>query len=167
MPSIVDEFHALHDISWYGSAYLMTSAAMQLPWGKAYTILPIHKCFLAGILIFEIGSIICAVAPSSTVLIIGRAIAGCGAAGSEAGSVKYVLLLLIFSDMDLCFERLTKYTVSLPISSLCTNDQYSMAALMCYWAAYQYSVRPLAAFSQQSYLGVGASVSIPSSDCHA
>lgn len=41
---------------------------------------------LAAIVIFEIGSIICAAAPNSTTLIIGRAIAGLGAAGIFPGS---------------------------------------------------------------------------------
>jgi MFS family permease len=38
-------------------------------------------------LIFEIGSLICAVAPSSTVLIVGRAIAGIGVAGIFSGAM--------------------------------------------------------------------------------
>jgi MFS family permease len=41
---------------------------------------------LVAILIFEIGSLICAVAPSSVALIVGRAIAGLGAAGVNTGS---------------------------------------------------------------------------------
>lgn len=43
--------------------------------------------FLVAILIFEIGSLICAVAPSSTVLIVGRAIAGIGVAGIFSGAM--------------------------------------------------------------------------------
>lgn len=43
--------------------------------------------FLAAIFIFEIGSLICAVAPSSTVLIVGRAIAGIGVAGIFSGAM--------------------------------------------------------------------------------
>lgn len=43
--------------------------------------------FLVAILIFEIGSLICAVASSSTVLIVGRAIAGIGVAGIFSGAM--------------------------------------------------------------------------------
>jgi hypothetical protein len=43
--------------------------------------------FLVAVAIFEIGSLICAVAPSSTALIIGRAIAGIGVAGIFSGAM--------------------------------------------------------------------------------
>jgi MFS family permease len=41
---------------------------------------------LASIFIFEVGSLICAVANNSTTLIVGRAIAGMGGAGIASGS---------------------------------------------------------------------------------
>ena len=58
---------------------------MQLIFGKLYTFYPSKWVFLAGLLIFEIGSLICAVAPTSNALIIGRCIAGLGGAGLLAG----------------------------------------------------------------------------------
>ena len=42
--------------------------------------------FLSGLFVFELGSLICGVAPSSKVLIVGRAIAGTGSAGIVTGS---------------------------------------------------------------------------------
>ena len=42
--------------------------------------------FLSGILIFEVGSLICGVARGSKVLIVGRAIAGTGSAGILTGA---------------------------------------------------------------------------------
>lgn len=41
--------------------------------------------FVVAVAIFEIGSLICAVAPSSTAFIVGRAIAGVGGAGVSSG----------------------------------------------------------------------------------
>jgi MFS family permease len=41
---------------------------------------------LSSIFIFEVGSLICAVANNSTTLIVGRAIAGMGGAGIASGS---------------------------------------------------------------------------------
>ena len=38
------------------------------------------------VIIFELGSIVCAAAPSSHVLIVGRAITGIGAAGTNVGA---------------------------------------------------------------------------------
>jgi predicted MFS family arabinose efflux permease len=53
-----------------------------LPVGRFLTIAPPKHVFLASIAVFEIGSLMCALAPSLGVLIAGRAISGCGAAGS-------------------------------------------------------------------------------------
>lgn len=43
--------------------------------------------FLLAIGIFELGSLVCGVAPTSTALIIGRAIAGLGSAGISSGAI--------------------------------------------------------------------------------
>ncbi|KAG5216428.1 MFS domain-containing protein [Trichophyton interdigitale] len=76
IPKITDQFHALEDIGWYGSSYLLTICAFQLIFGKIYTFFPVKWVFLIAITIFEIGSAICGAAPNSTALIIGRAVAG-------------------------------------------------------------------------------------------
>jgi predicted MFS family arabinose efflux permease len=47
----------------------------------------IKGTFLTAITLFEIGSLICGVAPSSKALIIGRAIAGVGVGGIFSGAV--------------------------------------------------------------------------------
>ncbi|KAF2877969.1 major facilitator superfamily domain-containing protein [Massariosphaeria phaeospora] len=87
VPRITDSFHALGDIAWWTSAYLLTSASLQLSYGRLYTLFSIKIVYLLAITIFCIGSLICATAPTSIALIIGRAIAGCGAAGIMSGSV--------------------------------------------------------------------------------
>src|ERR1700750_780663 len=55
--------------------------------GKLYTFYSIKWVFLAAIFIFEIGSLLCGVAPNSTALIIGRAVAGLGSAGIFSGAI--------------------------------------------------------------------------------
>lgn len=67
-------------------AYLLTTAGFQLVFGKLYTFFSIRWVFLAAIVIFELGSLVCGVAPSSTALIVGRAIAGLGSAGIFSGA---------------------------------------------------------------------------------
>ena len=64
----------------------MTNGGFQSTWGKAYKYFSLKSTFLASIFVFEVGSLICAVAPSSTVLILGRAIAGLGASGIGTGA---------------------------------------------------------------------------------
>jgi MFS family permease len=51
-----------------------------------YTLFDVKWTFLHSIAIFELGSLVCAVAPNSTALIIGRAIAGWGSAGILTGA---------------------------------------------------------------------------------
>lgn len=87
IPRITDDFHALDDIAWYGSAYLLTSCSFQLLYGRIYTFYSPKWVFLVAILIFEIGSAICGAAPSSTSFIIGRAIAGLGSCGIFSGAI--------------------------------------------------------------------------------
>ncbi|KAJ5579716.1 MFS toxin efflux pump (AflT) [Penicillium hispanicum] len=59
--------------------------------------------FLAAILIFEAGSLICAVAPSSTVLIVGRAIAGIGVAGIFSGALVIISMTVPLTKRPLIF----------------------------------------------------------------
>jgi MFS family permease len=85
IPKITDQFRQLNDISWYGSAYFLTIGAFQSQWGKIYKYFPLKTSFLVAIFIFELGSLVCAVAPNSTTLIVGRAISGVGASGIVPG----------------------------------------------------------------------------------
>lgn len=64
----------------------MTLGGFQSAWGKAYKYFALKTSFLLSIFIFELGSLICGVAPNSTALIVGRAIAGLGAAGIGSGA---------------------------------------------------------------------------------
>jgi hypothetical protein len=86
IPRITDQFHSLDQVGWYGSAFFLTLASFQSTWGKAYKYFPLKTSFLISILIFEIGSLVCAVAKNSTTLIVGRAIAGAGGAGIASGA---------------------------------------------------------------------------------
>ncbi|KAK5658361.1 hypothetical protein OQA88_2337 [Cercophora sp. LCS_1] len=87
IPKITSDFNSLPDIGWYGSAYMLTSCCFQLIFGKLYAELDIKWLFLFALAIFEVGSIICAAAPNSAALIIGRAVAGIGAAGILTGAL--------------------------------------------------------------------------------
>ncbi|KUJ18298.1 MFS general substrate transporter [Mollisia scopiformis] len=86
IPKITDEFHGLDLVGWYGSAFFLTVGAFQSVWGKGYKYFPLKITFLISIFIFELGSLICGVAPNSTALIVGRAIAGLGGAGIASGA---------------------------------------------------------------------------------
>ncbi|KAI0847158.1 MFS general substrate transporter [Daldinia vernicosa] len=98
-PSISDDFQKLSDVGWYGSGYLLTTAAFQLFYGRVYANFSIKYTFLAAISIFELGSLVCGLAPTSTALIVGRAIAGLGGAGITSGA-----MIIIASSVPLRFR---------------------------------------------------------------
>ncbi|KAJ7284548.1 MFS transporter [Mycena rebaudengoi] len=87
IPKITDQFQSLDDVGWYGSSYLLATAATQLLFGKFYTFLPIKWVYIAAVTIFEVGSALCGAAPNSEALIVGRAIAGLGSAGIFTGAL--------------------------------------------------------------------------------
>ncbi|KAI3337519.1 putative gliotoxin efflux pump [Xylariaceae sp. AK1471] len=86
IPAITADFNSFADVGWYGSAFFLADAAFQSPWAKAYKYFDLKWVFLATIFFFEIGCLIAALSPSSTVLIVGRTIQGGGAAGILLGS---------------------------------------------------------------------------------
>ncbi|KAI1078102.1 major facilitator superfamily domain-containing protein [Whalleya microplaca] len=85
--AITAQFGSVKDIGWYGSSYLLTSTALQPLYGKIHRIFDIKYSFLSAVALFELGSLVCAMAPSSTAFIIGRAIAGMGTAGLFCGAI--------------------------------------------------------------------------------
>ncbi|KAF4626230.1 hypothetical protein G7Y89_g11933 [Cudoniella acicularis] len=90
IPKITDEFHGLNDVSWYAAAYFMTFGAVQTSAGKIYKYYNLKWSFLMSMLIFEVGSLICGIAPNSKALVVGRAIAGLGGAGLSVGGTSIV-----------------------------------------------------------------------------
>ncbi|TIA82677.1 MFS general substrate transporter [Aureobasidium pullulans] len=101
VPYVTAEFKSAGDTAWYGSAYTLATCALQPIAGKLYAKFPIKPpevmltffvktMFLIFMAIFEIGSLVCATAPNAVGLIVGRAIAGAGAAGCTTGSFSIV-----------------------------------------------------------------------------
>ncbi|KAI9778732.1 MAG: hypothetical protein M1839_007963 [Geoglossum umbratile] len=93
IPRITDHFKSISDIGWYGSAYFLTTTALQPTFGKIYKQFSVKTTFLVAIGLFELGSLLCGAAPTSTALIIGRAIAGVGVGGIFSGA----LVILAYS----------------------------------------------------------------------
>nr|ADY16699.1 TqaJ [Penicillium aethiopicum] len=94
IPKITSEFDSLADMGWYGSAYMLTTCAVTLIFGKLYTLYSIKWTFMTALALFEFGSLICGVTPTSTGLIIGRALAGVGAGGLFSGAMLVIANLV-------------------------------------------------------------------------
>lgn len=84
---MTNEFNSLGDIGWYGSAYMITGCAFQLTYGRIYTFYSPKWVFFSSVAFFELGSLVCGVAPSSNAFIVGRAIAGLGSSGILGGTI--------------------------------------------------------------------------------
>jgi EmrB/QacA subfamily drug resistance transporter len=91
IPEITNQFHSLGDVGWYGSAYMLTSCGFILLYGRLYTFFSTKMIFLTAVSLFEVGSAVCGAASSSTILIVGRAIAGIGASGIFTGAILIIL----------------------------------------------------------------------------
>ncbi|KAJ9296564.1 hypothetical protein DTO271G3_5262 [Paecilomyces variotii] len=93
IPKITSQFNSLEDVAWYGSAYTISShhsldsATLQPLTGKFYTYFSSKWTFISFFSLFELGSLICGVATSSKMLIVGRAVAGMGSSGMLNGAL--------------------------------------------------------------------------------
>jgi hypothetical protein len=90
IPRITTVFDSLGDVGWYGSSYLLTTTSLQPSFGKIYTYFDVKFTYLFALIIFEVGSIICAAATSSPMFIVGRAVAGAGAAALFSGGMNII-----------------------------------------------------------------------------
>lgn len=90
IPRITTAFDSLDDVGWYGSSYLLTTTSLQPSFGKVYSHFNIKWTYLSALVIFELGSILCATAKNSVMLICGRAVAGAGAAALFSGGMTII-----------------------------------------------------------------------------
>ncbi|GBE78990.1 Efflux pump roqT [Sparassis crispa] len=81
LPRIASQFDKLSQSAWVTTSYLLTFAGLMLFQGQLLTLAPAKYIYLCSLIVFGIGSLICAVARSFPVLIFGRAVAGTGGAG--------------------------------------------------------------------------------------
>lgn len=101
--AITAQFDGTKDIGWYGSAYLLTTTALQPLYGKLYDSFSVKTIFLIAVAIFELGSLVCATAPTSTAFIVGRAVAGMGTSGLFSGSIVIMAYTLPLARRPLAF----------------------------------------------------------------
>lgn len=67
------------------SQSLLATSATLLVYGQLYTFFSMKKLYISSFFVFTIAGVVSAVAPSSIVFIIGRALSGLGSAGIFAG----------------------------------------------------------------------------------
>jgi EmrB/QacA subfamily drug resistance transporter len=93
LPSIrLDLGASISGIQWAQNIYLLALAAMVTTLGRIGDVVGRRLVFAAGLIVFSLGSITCAVADSIAVLVVGRAIQGVGAAAMLALSLAIATL---------------------------------------------------------------------------
>ncbi|AZI43499.1 MFS transporter [Deinococcus psychrotolerans] len=90
MPTVIRELGGQHLYALPFAVYLLTSTITSPLWGRASDLLGRKRLYLAGIIIFLLGSMLCGVAGSMTALIAARALQGIG-----AGSVQTLTFTLV------------------------------------------------------------------------
>jgi len=81
LPTLMRYFHSpMHDTEWVVLSYLLTITATLLFWGHLGDRLGRGRVYGAGMLLFALASLSCAVSPGLTILILSRFCQGLGAA---------------------------------------------------------------------------------------
>ena len=81
LKSIAIDLHAgVSAMQWVIDAYNLVYASLLLTGGTLGDLYGRRRIFVTGIALFAMGTLICALAPSATVLILGRIVSGLGAA---------------------------------------------------------------------------------------
>jgi EmrB/QacA subfamily drug resistance transporter len=83
-------------LAWVVNAYLLTFGGFLLLSGRLGDLLGNRRVFLGGVVSFTVASVACGLAPSSELLVLGRAIQGLG--GAAVSAVALSLIMGLFSD---------------------------------------------------------------------
>ncbi|KAG0304507.1 hypothetical protein BGZ97_001443 [Linnemannia gamsii] len=90
---IANEFNALNQVPWVGTAYLLTSTAFQPLYGRFSDIFGRKATFLFAIVVFLIGSALCGASQNMTMMIVSRGLSGIGAGGIMS------MVMIIITDL--------------------------------------------------------------------
>jgi EmrB/QacA subfamily drug resistance transporter len=70
----------LDDLQWGLNSYMLAFAALIVAAGRLTDIFGRRRCLLAGAILFAVASLLCGIAPTLSVLVVGRVLQGAGAA---------------------------------------------------------------------------------------
>ncbi|KAI1877339.1 hypothetical protein JX265_003347 [Neoarthrinium moseri] len=134
IPAISQEFKSFGDIAWYEAGFLLPLCVLQLPFGLVLKYYPTKWVLLLHVAIFEIGSIVCATAPSSNALIVGRVITGIGGAGIGPGSFLLITYLVPLSSRPKYLGALgSVFGISSAIGPVLGGYLTSITWRWCFW----------------------------------
>ncbi|KAM3466797.1 hypothetical protein NHJ6243_000538 [Beauveria neobassiana] len=82
VPTISAHFQSTSGYVWIGSAYMLGSAALVPTWGKLSDIFGRKPILMTAVVVFWVGSLVCALSTSMGMLIAARALQGVGGGGT-------------------------------------------------------------------------------------
>lgn len=93
LSTVGNQFNDFGKVNWVSSGFLLPTAVLAMNWGKFSLIFGRKYTMLAAIFLFEVGSLVCALANSMNMLIGGRVLAGVGGGGVQ------VLVFMILTEI--------------------------------------------------------------------
>ncbi len=91
LPTLEEVFHApVASVEWVAIAYLLTLAALVVPFGRLADLVGRKMLYTFGFLVFIAGSGLCGVAPNLGLLVVFRVVQAVGAAMLQANSVAII-----------------------------------------------------------------------------
>ncbi|KAF7318473.1 Major facilitator transporter-like protein [Mycena chlorophos] len=90
LPTIASDFHSFALQGWISSAFILAQSTFLLFWGQILRVVPAKYILLVAVTIFEVGSLVCGVAPNVNALIAGRAVSGLGAGGMLTSMIQVI-----------------------------------------------------------------------------
>lgn len=84
LTEVGNKFNAFDKVAWLSSGFLLSMAVFAATWGKLSIVFGRKYSMIVAVILFEAGSLMCALANSMNVLIGGRVLAGVGGGGVQA-----------------------------------------------------------------------------------
>ncbi|KZO95336.1 MFS general substrate transporter [Calocera viscosa TUFC12733] len=134
MPTIASQFDSLSQQSWIALSYLLTSTVFQPFFGRATDLFGSRSMLFLAVFIFELGSLLCAVAQNFVWLCAARGVAGMGSAGISVVMMVVISQIVPLRErgnyMGIMYARYAIATVAGPIlGGVFTNYNWRW----CFW----------------------------------
>jgi MFS family permease len=84
-PAAVNAFGDVLKLPWLSVGFLLGGIGVVLPLGRVFGLFDAKWLYVASCVVFNVGSAVCAAAPSMDALIVGRVLAGAGGNGMYLG----------------------------------------------------------------------------------
>ncbi|KAL8902295.1 MAG: hypothetical protein Q9207_004779 [Kuettlingeria erythrocarpa] len=137
VPKLATDFNDLSLVGWYGSSYFLTLMSFQPAFGQLCTLFPIKTVYLSSVVVFEIGSVISASAPTAEAFIVGRLVSGAAGGGLWCGTLTLMAFAVPASRRHLYVSVVTSmYGVSSaagPLLGGIFTDSPRLTWRFCFW----------------------------------